>query len=66
MPEHFHRGVLLPLAITSYTNMLMDVPTMSRMTAKVITPDSISWSTTRPPGRRRPRPFNESPAETRI
>ena len=30
-----------PLANASYTNMLMDVPTVSRVGAKVITPDSI-------------------------
>ncbi len=30
-----------PLANASYTNMLMDVPTSARVSAKVITPDSI-------------------------
>jgi MoaA/NifB/PqqE/SkfB family radical SAM enzyme len=31
-----------PLANASYTNMLMDVPTVSRVGTKVITPDSIA------------------------
>jgi hypothetical protein len=37
----YEKECYCPLANASYTNMLMDVPTASRVAAKVITPDSI-------------------------
>ena len=37
----YERECHCPLANASYTNMLMDVPTASRVATKVITPDSM-------------------------
>ena len=37
----YEKECYCPLANASYTNMLMDVPTASRVATKVITPDSI-------------------------